>query len=304
MENKVYFFEDWLENNFWNEIGYSGLYMVNDSENYLDLVSMGKMTYETLNEIQDAQNEAYHYILERTLETNIKSLQRIQKRSLDFEKYVELLIESIEQNLEKNKEVHFQVISNRDHRGIKYGAKFLMPSEFEKFKKKIFTDAYFSHSAPYSIALEGKIIHFPKDGEREYLRIEAQVLWLNYLKEMKQGAKIDFNANLSYDEINKESKLTIDQIALKLYYEGKSVTLETADEIIKKYGFTSGKKLYQQASYFSKRVNRTAIPETKKKLENRIKLFEFVIDLLPSDKKQQAKDELKILENQYNAEYL
>ncbi len=162
MENKVYVFQDWLENNFWSEMRYSGLYVVNDSENYLELVSMGKMTYETLNEIQDAQNEAYHYILERTLETNIKSLQRIQKRSLDFEKYVELLIESIEQDLEKNKEVHFQVISNRDHRGIKYGAKFLIPSEFEKFKKKIYTDAYFKHYAPYSIVVEGKIIHFPK----------------------------------------------------------------------------------------------------------------------------------------------
>jgi hypothetical protein len=304
MENKVYVFQDWLENNFWSEMSYSGLYVVNDSENYLELVSMGKMTYETLNEIQDAQNEAYHYILERTLETNIKSLQRIQKRSLDFEKNVELLIESIEQDLEKNKEVHFQVISNRDHRGIKYGAKFLIPSEYEKFKKKIYTDAYFKHYAPYSIVVEGKIIHFPKSREREYLRIEAQCLWLNYLKKIKQGAKIDFNSNLSRDEINKAKGLTIDQIALNLYYEGETVTIENADEIIKKYGLTSGKKLYQQASFYSKRANRLAIRETKKKQENKIKLFEFVIDLLPPDKKQQAKDELRILENQYNAEYL
>jgi hypothetical protein len=304
MENKVYVFQDWLENNFWSEMRYSGLYVVNDSENYLELVSMGKMTYETLNEIQDAQNEAYHYILERTLETNIKSLQRIQKRSLDFEKYVELLIESIEQDLEKNKEVHFQVISNRNHRGIKYGAKFLIPSEFEKIKKKIYTDAYFKHYAPYSIVVEGKIIHFPKSREREYLRIEAQCLWLNYLKKIKQGAKIDFNSNLSRDEINKAKGLTIDQIALNLYYEGETVTIENADEIIKKYGLTSGKKLYQQASFYSKRANRLAIRETKKKQENKIKLFEFVIDLLPPDKKQQAKDELRILENQYNAEYL
>lgn len=104
--------------------------------------------------------------------------------------------------------------------------------------------------------------------------------------------------------VNKGSKLTIDQIALNLYYEGETVTIENADEIIKKYGLTSGKKLYQQASFYSKRANRLAIRETKKKQENKIKLFEFVIDLLPPDKKQQAKDELKILENQYNAEYL
>lgn len=304
MENKIYVFEDWLKNNFWSEMTYSGLYVVNDSENYLELVSMGKMTYETLNEIQDAQDEAYHYILERTLETNIKSLQGIQKRSLDFEKYVELLIESIELDLEKNKEIHFQIISNRDHRGIKYGAKFLIPSEYEKFKKKIFTDAYFKHHAPYSILVEGKIIHFPKSREREYLRIEAQCLWLNYLKKIKQGVKIDFNSNLSRNEINKAKGLTIDQIALKLYYEGETVTSENSDEIIKKFGLTSGKKLYQQASFFSKRANRLATRMTKKRLENKINLFEIVIDLLPPDKKQQAKDELKILENLYNAEYL
>jgi hypothetical protein len=304
MENKVYVFQDWLENNFWSEMRYSGLYVVNDSENYLELVSMGKMTYETLNEIQDAQNEAYHYILERTLETNIKSLQRIQKRSLDFEKYVELLIESIEQDLEKNKEVHFQVISNRDHRGIKYGAKFLIPEEYEKFKKKKYTDAFFRHYAPFSIHVGGKIIHFPKDSEREYLRIEAQVIWLKYLKEIKQGAKIDFRETSSSHKTNKENGQTIDQIALKLAYLGEIVTQENANDIIRNYGHTSGKKLYQQVNFFSKRTNRTAIPDTKKKLENKIRLFQIVIDLLPYDKLQQAKDELKILESQYNAEYL
>jgi hypothetical protein len=304
MENKVYVFEDWLENNFWNEIGYSGLYMVNDSENYLDLVSMGKMTYETLNEIQDAQNEAYHYILEMTLETNIKFLKRTQKRSLDFEKYVELLIESIESDLVMKKEIHFQVISTREHRGIRYGAKFLIPEEYKKFKKKIYTDAYFRHYSPFSIHLGGKIIHFPKDGEREYLRIEAQVLWLNYLKEMKQGAKIDFKETSSRDNTNKENGLTIDQIALKLAYLGEIVTQENANDIIRNYGHTSGKKLYQQVNFFSKRTNRTAIPDTKKKLENKIRLFQIVIDLLPFDNEQQAKDELKILENQYNTEYL
>ena len=301
MENKIYVFEDWLENNFWNEVGYSGQLMVNDSENYLHLVSMGKMTYETLNEIQDAQDEAYHYILERNIETNIKILQKKQRSSLDFNKYIELLIERIEFDLEKNKDLHFQVISPKVHRGIRYGAKFLLPEEYKKFKEKIFTDAYFRHSAPYSIVENGKIIHFPKDSEREYLRIEAECLWLNYLKKIKQSGKIDFVENNSRDEINKAKGLTIDQISLKLYYEGETVTSENADEIIKNHGLTSGKKLYQQASFYSKRANRLAIRETKKKMENKIKLFESVIDLLPLDKQQRAKDELKILENQYNA---
>jgi hypothetical protein len=103
--------------------------------------------------------------------------------------------------------------------------------------------------------------------------------------------------------IKKGKGLTIDQIALKLAYEGETVTLENADEIISKFGLNSGKKLYQQVNLYSKRSNRTAIPDTKKKLENKIRLFEFVIDLLPSDKKQQASDELKTLQNLYKAEY-
>jgi hypothetical protein len=103
--------------------------------------------------------------------------------------------------------------------------------------------------------------------------------------------------------IKKAKGLTIDQIALKLVFEDVDVTLENADEIISKFGLTSGKKLCQQYNFFYKRVNRKAIPDTKKKLENKIRLFEFVIDLLPSDKQEKAKDELKILENQYKAEY-
>jgi hypothetical protein len=49
------------------------------------------------------------------------------------------------------------------------------------------------------------------------------------------------------------------------------------------YGLNSGKKLYQQVNFYSKRVNRIAIPDTKKRLENKIKLFEFVIELLSSE---------------------
>jgi hypothetical protein len=104
--------------------------------------------------------------------------------------------------------------------------------------------------------------------------------------------------------IKKGNGLTIKQIALKLAYEGEKVNLQNADEIIKKYGLTSGKKLYQDVNFYSKLANRKANPGTKKKLETKIKLFEFVIDLLSPDKQQRAKDELKILENQYNAEYL
>lgn len=128
----------------------------------------------------------------------------------------------------------------------------------------------------------------------EYIEYSIYAAYKRILEE-KLGNKIP--------KIKKGKGMTIDQIALKLAYESETVTLENADEIILAYGLNSGKKLYQQVNFYSKRVNRTAIPDTKKKLENKIKLFQFVFDLLPSDKRQQAKDELKILENQYKAEY-
>jgi hypothetical protein len=104
--------------------------------------------------------------------------------------------------------------------------------------------------------------------------------------------------------IKKGKGLTIDQIALKLVYEGETVTLENADEIISKFGQNSGKKLYQRFIFYKKRANRIGYPNPKtlKRLKNKIELFEYVIDLLPIDRREMAMDELKILQNLYNNE--
>lgn len=142
--------------------------------------------------------------------------------------------------------------------------------------------------------LTGGRITYHLDYE-ELLKIKFSIL--------KAFEKALSKETLPANQSKKKGKLTIDQIALKLAYEGETVTLENADEIISGFGLNAGKKLYQQVNFYSKRTNRLATLETKKKQENKIKLFQFVIDLLPSDKKQQAKDDLKILEIQYKAEY-
>ncbi len=93
---------------------------------------------------------------------------------------------------------------------------------------------------------------FDSSNEHEIIREAVESVRLELEEQLEFWKK-----ELKYDEINNsiESKLTIDQIALKLYYEGETVTSENSDEIIKKFGLTSGKKLYQQASFFSKRAN-------------------------------------------------
>jgi hypothetical protein len=191
-KKEIYTFEDWLENNFWNEVGYSGQLMVNDSENYLELVMKGKMTYDTLNQIQDAQSETYQYIIEKTIETNRKFLLRTKEKSLDFNEYLRLLIEKIELDFEKNRDLYFDVIKPRIHRGIKYGAKFILPEEFKKFSNSEFVDGYLPISAPYANVENGAMKHFPVDSDKErgYLRMEIQFHWIKYLKEIRNGAEI------------------------------------------------------------------------------------------------------------------
>ncbi|MBE0390199.1 hypothetical protein [Flavobacterium sp. PL002] len=93
-----------------------------------------------------------------------------------------------------------------------------------------------------------------------------------------------------------EKKLTIKQIALKLAYEGINVTDENKNEIIKKYGHNSGDKLMQEFNNVFKTSRRTTDPnKTLKILQNKIELFESIIELLEVEFKQKAIDECKTL---------
>lgn len=100
-------------------------------------------------------------------------------------------------------------------------------------------------------------------------------------------------------------KLKIDQIALKYAYEGLQITRENGNDIAKEYGHNSGEKLFQRFTYYSSSANRKGKPNlcTPKKLDNKIKLIESIIELLPTDKQERAKDEVSILKKIYEAEY-
>ncbi len=105
--------------------------------------------------------------------------------------------------------------------------------------------------------------------------------------------------------VKQKPKLNINQIALKYVYEGLQITRENGNEIAKEYGHNSGEKLFQRFTYFSSFANRKGKPNpcTPKKLDNKIKLIESIIELLPTDKQGRAKDEVSILKNLYEAEY-
>jgi hypothetical protein len=105
--------------------------------------------------------------------------------------------------------------------------------------------------------------------------------------------------------VKQKPELKIDQIALKYAYEGLQVTRENGNDIAKEYGHNSGEKLFQRFTYFSSSANRKGKPNlcTPKKLDNKIKLIESIIELLPIDKQERAKDEVSILKIIYEAEY-
>jgi len=100
-------------------------------------------------------------------------------------------------------------------------------------------------------------------------------------------------------------ELKIDQIALKYAYEGLQITRKNGNEIAKQYGYSSGEKLFNNFSYFSSASNRKGTPTqcTAKKLDNKIKLIESIIELLPKDKQGRARKEVLILKEIYEKEY-
>lgn len=106
-------------------------------------------------------------------------------------------------------------------------------------------------------------------------------------------------------KIYQKSKVTIQQIALMLYYQDKKLNREEANEVVKEYGMNSGDKLYQKLCFYSIRANRMAIPDpfSKKKLLNKIELFESVINMLPIANQQKAKDELETIKSNCPKEF-
>jgi len=112
---------------------------------------------------------------------------------------------------------------------------------------------------------------------------------------------------LETEENEPERKFSQAQIALLCVYKGIDLTDEViCEKILNENNWTSKQSLLDHYNFFSFTSNRKAEPDfpTAKKLKNKIKLFESVIDLLPDDFRPKAKDELDILKIIYENNYL
>ena len=132
---------------------------------------------------------------------------------------------------------------------------------------------------------------------------EIETYLLSAYKSLDPGIVIpDFILNGSIlkskdNQSNKRMKLSLKQVALKYAWEEKTITKENRDDIAKMYGHNSGNKLHQNYSNVMKKTSRIADPDgTTKLLQNKIVLFESVIEILSEEYKKNAIEELKILQ--------
>ena len=103
---------------------------------------------------------------------------------------------------------------------------------------------------------------------------------------------------------NAPRQLTIKQVALLHAYNNLKVTRENANDIIKNHGHTSGQKFFQFYCEYINPTNRVSDPRsTNKIMQNKIKLFESVLDHLNKEGREKALKDLEELNNIWDAKY-
>lgn len=184
-------FDDWLQNKFWREKTYGGEYVVNDSAKYLDLVADGRMAYDELNKIQDAQQKAYDYLIECTLDLNLRLFRRQTKDSLDLNKVIENKIDEAAKYMAEYPTILNEVITPHKHRGIKIGATFLLPEYYLLYQNKSIADVYNLKRSTYEVNLGNKLVSFPTPEQLQYMFMEAQLRWFRILQNYKEQRRYE-----------------------------------------------------------------------------------------------------------------
>lgn len=173
---------------------------------------------------------------------------------------------------------------------------------FEYITKKIFFSHWASSISGFTININNEITNAFEDGQKQGYYYKA---WSYILSSCSLYAPLFQEFLKPQPIVEQKPELKINQIALKYVYESLQITRENSNKIAKQYGHNSGEKLFQRFTYYSSLANRKGKPNscTPKLLDNKIKLIESVIELLPIDKQGRAKDEVSILKTIYDSEY-
>ncbi|MBC7748652.1 MAG: hypothetical protein H7Z76_08795 [Methylotenera sp.] len=117
----------------------------------------------------------------------------------------------------------------------------------------------------------------------------------------KQELEKESDIKVSIPKNLDETKLMLEEIALKLVWEGANVTRENAKDFLIETEYISGDKLYNHFKFYRNSNDRRSNPnkdeKSKIKLRNKITRFENVIKTLNDEFKGKAQNELKVLKS-------
>lgn len=165
--------------------------------------------------------------------------------------------------------------------------------------REAFKEYYYSDSSKYT--LEYSEIDFLELLISIY-KGTKDIYYFKYRKFLKsEKAKLltpsPSQTEILLEETTPSHKLTIPELALKLFYENCFVNRNNAQSFLTNTKHTSGDALYNKYTFWTIKANRLAMPDppTTKKIRNKIKLFENVANSLSQSNKEIAESELTIL---------
>jgi hypothetical protein len=203
--DKEYIFDDWLNGNIIRERDYDNSVIYNDSEKYLKLVSEGKMTYDTLSQIQDAQSKTFGMVISHSFDYLKQKHNRLVKQTPDVRMKIESDIKHIENIFLKNQEVYNEVIYPVMHRQIKKGAKFIT---YEQYRKAVINNKPDIAFFVVTNEIGSKVINLghPFSHEWIYCIIEVYVLWLIFLENEVKRIRIKKHNSVIIDSLENACK--------------------------------------------------------------------------------------------------
>ncbi|MBB5645982.1 hypothetical protein [Pedobacter cryoconitis] len=130
--------------------------------------------------------------------------------------------------------------------------------------------------------------------EEQYEKMLTKEIFLEFLTQHK-SAKYNSSSSIKFvtdilkvEEVN-AMQPTIRQVALICHYTDRTVTRESAKAIVKEYDHASGDALFNLYSYYRSKSNRIGTENTKKKNDNKIKLFESILNWFENNEVAKSK---------------
>lgn len=182
-----YIFKDWEDKNIdlWNEPWFDGTPVRNDSEKYWTMlvIKKKKMTYVTLNKIQDLQNKTFQMIIDSTIDFKKEQFKEQMKRTPDPKVKIKSEIKNIKKFFLQNQKVYDEVIKPVRIRGIKKGAIYITAQQYKDVvlnnERKI---AFYEPVNDNNIDSRVIDCDLPFAHEWIYCKVEVCVKWKKYLE--------------------------------------------------------------------------------------------------------------------------